>query len=61
MKTDFGYHVIRLDDVRPLKVPDFSEMKEQFRQRAQQAQQVVEVLSGQPRGLLLPDEAGAMT
>ena len=38
VKTDFGYHVIRLDDVRPLKVPEFSEMKEQFRQRAQQQQ-----------------------
>jgi len=38
VKTDFGYHVIRLDDVRPLKVPEFSELKEQFRQRAQQQQ-----------------------
>jgi peptidyl-prolyl cis-trans isomerase C len=38
VKTDFGYHVIRLDDVRPLKVPAFAELKEQFRQRAQQAQ-----------------------
>jgi peptidyl-prolyl cis-trans isomerase C len=38
VKTDFGYHVIRLDDVRPLKVPEFTELKEQFRQRAQQAQ-----------------------
>ena len=38
MKTDFGYHVIRLDDVRPLKVPAFDELKEQFRQRAQQQQ-----------------------
>jgi len=38
VKTDFGYHVIRLDDTRPLKVPEFSEIKEQFRQRAQQAQ-----------------------
>ena len=36
VKTDFGYHVIRVDDVRPLKVPEFSEVKEQFRQRAQQ-------------------------
>jgi peptidyl-prolyl cis-trans isomerase C len=38
VKTDFGYHVIRLDDVRPLKVPAFDEVKEQFRQRAQQQQ-----------------------
>ena len=38
VKTDFGYHVIRLDDVRPLTVPPFNEMKEQFRQRAQQQQ-----------------------
>jgi peptidyl-prolyl cis-trans isomerase C len=38
VKTDFGYHVIRVDDVRPLKVPAFAEMKEQFRQRAQQQQ-----------------------
>ena len=38
VKTDFGYHVIRLDDVRPMKVPEFSEIKEQFKQRAQQAQ-----------------------
>jgi peptidyl-prolyl cis-trans isomerase C len=38
VKTDFGYHVIRLEDVRPLSVPPFTELKEQFRQRAQQAQ-----------------------
>jgi peptidyl-prolyl cis-trans isomerase C len=38
VKTDFGYHVIRLDDVRPLQVPPFTELKEQFRQRAQQQQ-----------------------
>jgi peptidyl-prolyl cis-trans isomerase C len=38
VKTDFGYHVIRLDDVRPLTVPPFTELKEQFRQRAQQQQ-----------------------
>jgi peptidyl-prolyl cis-trans isomerase C len=38
VKTDFGYHVIRVDDVRPLKVPEFTELKEQFRQRAQQQQ-----------------------
>jgi peptidyl-prolyl cis-trans isomerase C len=38
VKSDFGYHIIRVDDVRPLKVPEFSEMKDQFRQRAQQQQ-----------------------
>ena len=38
VKTDFGFHVIRVDDVRPLKVPAFDEVKEQFRQRAQQQQ-----------------------
>ena len=38
VKTDFGYHVIIVDDVRALKVPEFAEMKEQFRQRAQQQQ-----------------------
>ena len=36
VKTDFGYHVIRVDDIRPLKVPSFAEIREQFRQRAQQ-------------------------
>ena len=38
VKTDFGYHVIVVDDVRALKVPEFAELKEQFRQRAQQQQ-----------------------
>jgi peptidyl-prolyl cis-trans isomerase C len=38
VKTDFGYHIIRVDDVRPLKVPEFGELKDQFRQRAQQQQ-----------------------
>ena len=38
VKTDFGYHVIRVDDVRPLKVPAFAELKDRFRQRAQQEQ-----------------------
>jgi peptidyl-prolyl cis-trans isomerase C len=38
VKTDFGWHVIRLDDVRPLKVPAYDELKDNFRQRAQQQQ-----------------------
>src|SRR5436190_8526081 len=44
VKTDFGYHVIKVDDVRPLKVPTFDEVKEQFRQRARQ-QQVQKLLA----------------
>ena len=38
VKTAFGFHVIRLDDVRDLKVPVFEEVKENIRQRAQQEQ-----------------------
>lgn len=38
VKTDFGYHVIQVEDVRPLKVPEFAQVKEQFKQRAQQQQ-----------------------
>jgi len=38
VKTDFGYHIIRVDDVRPLKVPEFKDLKDQFKQRAQQQQ-----------------------
>lgn len=38
IKTQFGWHVIRLDDSRPMKVPTFDEVKENFRQRAQQDQ-----------------------
>ncbi len=36
VKTDFGYHVIRLDDVRDLKAPPFEEVKPQLQQRMQQ-------------------------
>lgn len=36
IKTAFGWHVIRLDDVRDNKIPAFAEVKENFRQRAQQ-------------------------
>ncbi|HUI99158.1 MAG TPA: peptidylprolyl isomerase [Usitatibacter sp.] len=38
VKTDFGYHVIQVEDIRPLKVPTFDEMKAQFWKRAQQQQ-----------------------
>lgn len=36
VQTNFGWHVIRLDDVRPMKHPAFEELKPQFQQRAQQ-------------------------
>ncbi len=36
VKSQFGWHVIRLDDVRPLKVPTFDEVKPQLQQGLQQ-------------------------
>ncbi len=36
VKSDFGYHVIQLDDVRTLQAPDFEEVKAQLQQRLQQ-------------------------
>jgi peptidyl-prolyl cis-trans isomerase C len=38
VKSPFGFHVIRLDDVRDMKVPAFAEVKDNFKQRAQQEQ-----------------------
>jgi peptidyl-prolyl cis-trans isomerase C len=38
VQTNFGYHVIRLDDVRPLKVPPFEEIKQNLAQRVLQRQ-----------------------
>lgn len=38
VKTPFGYHVIRVDDSRAMKVPSFDEVKDKFRQQAQQEQ-----------------------
>lgn len=36
VQTQFGWHVIRLDDVRPLKAPSYEEFKPQLQQRLQQ-------------------------
>lgn len=36
VQTQFGWHVIRLDDVRPVKVPTFDELKPQMQQALQQ-------------------------
>lgn len=38
VQTQFGWHVIRLEDTRPTKIPAFDEVKQQFAQRAQQEQ-----------------------
>ena len=38
VKSPFGYHVIRVDDSRAMKVPGFDEVKDKFRQQAQQEQ-----------------------
>jgi peptidyl-prolyl cis-trans isomerase C len=34
--SQFGWHVIKLDDVRPLQVPAFDQLKPQLQQRLQQ-------------------------
>lgn len=38
VQSQFGWHVIRLEDTRDLKAPPFDEVKEQIRQRLQQQQ-----------------------
>jgi peptidyl-prolyl cis-trans isomerase C len=45
VKTDFGYHVIELEDVRDMKVPTFDETKAGLQQRLQQ-QAVQEYILG---------------
>ncbi|MES2899393.1 MAG: peptidylprolyl isomerase [Pseudomonadota bacterium] len=36
VKTQFGYHIIRLDDTRPTKMPTIDEFKQQFGEQLQQ-------------------------
>ena len=33
MRTRFGFHIIQLDDVRPVKFPPLAEVKPQIQQR----------------------------
>jgi peptidyl-prolyl cis-trans isomerase C len=37
VQSQFGWHVIQLDDVRPAKYPDFNEIKPRLEQRMQEA------------------------
>ena len=37
MKTRFGYHVIQLDDVRPVRIPTLAEIKPRIQQQLVQA------------------------
>lgn len=37
VQSQFGWHVIQLEDVRPAKIPDFSEIKPGLQQRMQEA------------------------
>lgn len=45
VKSDFGYHVIMLEDTRPLAVPVFEEIKPKLLQQAQ-AQQINKMVEG---------------
>jgi peptidyl-prolyl cis-trans isomerase C len=36
VKSQYGWHIIKLDDVRALKVPSFEDLKPQIQQRLQQ-------------------------
>jgi peptidyl-prolyl cis-trans isomerase C len=36
VKTEFGYHVIKVEDSRALKAPAFDEVKPQLKQRLEQ-------------------------
>ncbi|KAF4533743.1 hypothetical protein B566_EDAN005793 [Ephemera danica] len=38
VKTDFGFHVIQLEDTRPMTPPTYDQIKPQLQQRAQQLQ-----------------------
>lgn len=45
VKSDFGYHVIRLDDSRPRRIPSFEELRPMMQKEAQE-QQVKHMLEG---------------
>jgi len=51
VKSDFGYHIIQLDDSRPMTPPPFDQVKPQLQQRAgqQQVENLVKELRGKAK------------
>jgi peptidyl-prolyl cis-trans isomerase C len=51
VQTQFGWHIIKLDDTRELKVPTFEEMKPNLEKRMQQQaiQKLIEDLRGKAK------------
>lgn len=51
VKSDFGYHIIMLEDSRPANPPPFEQVKQQMQQRAaqQQVEQLVKELRGKAK------------
>lgn len=45
VQSEFGWHIIKLDDVRDLKIPPFDELKPQIQQRMQQ-QSIQDTITG---------------
>jgi peptidyl-prolyl cis-trans isomerase C len=38
VQTQFGWHVIQLEDTRPVKIPPYDDVKNEVKQRLQQQQ-----------------------
>ena len=51
MQTQFGWHVIQVEDIRPLTAPSFEEAKPQLKMMEQQAQvqQLIKELAGKAK------------
>ncbi|MDE2147064.1 MAG: peptidylprolyl isomerase, partial [Burkholderiales bacterium] len=38
VKTQFGWHIIQLEDTRPVKFPEFADVKDKIKERLEQIQ-----------------------